>query len=137
MFKYILGHFGIRLCKQNQETPLQEDSLHRSCLLPAAVLSECKCLHLLGLYISRNFFLLNFFHFCCGKYEGYALGKEAKEIGEAIVVGSLQMLLEKDITVGRGGMVKKNLLNKESARICRTVNISSINLKTDGKIKSN
>jgi hypothetical protein len=65
------------------------------------------------------------------------LGKEAKEIGEAIVVGSLQMLLEKDITVGRGGMVKKNLLNKESARICRTVNISSINLKTDGKIKSN
>jgi hypothetical protein len=47
------------------------------------------------------------------------------------------MLLEKDITVGRGGMVKKNLLNKESARICRTVNISSINLKTDGKIKSN
>jgi hypothetical protein len=65
------------------------------------------------------------------------LGKKAKEIGEAIVVGSLQMLLEKDITVGRGGMVKKNLLIKESARICRTVNISSINLKTDGKIKSN
>lgn len=65
------------------------------------------------------------------------MGKEAREIGEAIVVGSLQMLLEKDITVGRGGMVKKNLLIKESARICRTVNISSINLKTDGKIKSN
>lgn len=52
-------------------------------------------------------------------------------------MGSLQMLLEKDITVGRGGMLKKNLLIKESARICRTVNIFSINLKTDGKIKSN
>lgn len=86
-----------------------------------------------ALYIEK-LFLAEFFSFLLWQIQGICIGKRSEGDRGG---NSCGFTSDATITVGRGGMVKKNLLIKESARICRTVNISSINLKTDGKIKSN